>query len=373
MSGTTDKRILVVGPVPPPFGGIASLIEDIVHSDLARQYSFDVFERSAGFPPQVSGPISRNLFRFRRFARFFRKLRSARYHCVHIHSADPAFLGTTIFMFLARLAGVKVLLHLQGTDWEWFYPNAPLVRRLYTRVGFCFPTKILVLYSLWAEKIRTLCAWADVQVMRNFIPDTDPPHPMEVERTREHLDLDAGDFVVVSVGMVGKRKGSFEILKAVPRVVAEDDSVKFVFVGKEEKTGEMDQLTEIIETEKLHACVRMTGEIKRDAVPLHLAIADAFLLPSFVEGMPIAIIEAFRSGLPVISTRVNAIPDMIEDGVSGLLLNPGAPDEIAEAVLRLRRDDGLRRRLTKEAKRAFEEKFEVSRVIEELRTVYRNI
>lgn len=373
MSGTTDKRILVVGPVPPPFGGIASLIEDIVHSDLAEEYSFDVFERSAGFPPQVSGPISRNLFRFRRFANFFKKLRSGEYHCVHIHSADPAFLGTTIFMFLARLAEAKVLLHMQGTDWEGFYPNAPLVRRLYTRIGICLPTKILVLYSLWTEKIRSLCALADVQVMRNFIPPTDPPDPVEVERAREFLDLDAGDFVVVSVGTVGKRKGSFEILKAVPRVVGEDDSVRFVFVGKEEHSGEMDQLTEVIEREKLHRWVRMTGEIQRDAVPLYLAIADAFLLPSFVEGMPIAIIEAFRSGLPVISTRVNAIPDMIEDEVSGLLINPGAPHEIAEAVLRLRRDDGLRQRLAKEAKRGFDEKFERSRVIEELGAVYRAI
>jgi glycosyltransferase involved in cell wall biosynthesis len=95
-----------------------------------------------------------------------------------------------------------------------------------------------------------------------------------------------------------------------------------------------------------------------------------FLLPSFIEGMPISIIEAMQWGVPVIATRVAAIPDMIEDEVSGLLIHPGKPDEIASAVLRVRRDSALRQQLSQGGKKVFGERFEFSRGIERIRHLY---
>jgi glycosyltransferase involved in cell wall biosynthesis len=149
--------------------------------------------------------------------------------------------------------------------------------------------------------------------------------------------------------------------------------VRFVFVGAEEKVGEMKQLMEFVRREKLAPWVVFAGGVEREKVPIYLGLANVFLLPSFDEGMPVAIIEAMRGGVPVISTRVAAIPDMIEDGASGLLINPGAPEEIAEAVLRIRRDPSLRARLAEGGKKVFDEKFEFSRGIEEIRNLYRSI
>jgi hypothetical protein len=129
------EKILTVGPVPPPYGGIASLMDEIIHSDLSSEFEFEVFDRSRGFPLYAKGPMTRNIFRLKRFLAFFKKVLTRRYHCVHIHSADPVFLGTTIFMILARLAGVKVLLHMQGTHWGDFYGSASTFRKFYTRIG----------------------------------------------------------------------------------------------------------------------------------------------------------------------------------------------------------------------------------------------
>ena len=77
-----------------------------------------------------------------------------------------------------------------------------------------------------------------------------------------------------------------------------------------------------------------------------------------------------RSGLPIISTLVAGIPDMIDNGVSGLLINPGAPDEIAEAVLLLKRDKKSSRQSGRRREGRFEEKFEFSKGIEEIRVLY---
>ncbi len=363
----------MVGPVPPPYGGIASLMDDIIHSELSTEYSFEVFERSAGFPADAQGFWRRNIFRLRRFANFFRKVISGRFSFVHIHSADPAFLGTTILMLLARAAGVKILLHMQGTDWDSFYPDAPWYRRLYTRFGLYLPHTILVLYSLWCDNIKNLGTPARVLILRNLIHSVAPPLHDEVEFTRKSLHLMPDDFVVVTVGTVGWRKGSFEILKAVPQVVSKEPSVRFVMVGGEEKPGEWDELTQIVSRDHLEPWVRMTGEVVREKIPLYLALADVFLLPSFIEGMPVAIIEAMRSGLPVIATRVNAIPDMMEHEISGILINPGNSDEIAGAVLELKTNPMLRDKIALGARSSFNEKFEFSRGLENLRTFYRDL
>jgi glycosyltransferase involved in cell wall biosynthesis len=363
----------MVGPVPPPYGGIASLMDDIVHSDLSNEYSFEVFERSGVFPPEAQGFLGKNRFRLKRFINFFRKVMSRRYSIVHIHSADPAFLGTTILMLLAHVAGVKILLHMQGTDWDSFYPEAPWFTKLYTRFGLRLPDTILVLYPLWEDNIKRLGTRSRVTILRNLIHDAPPPPYEDIEQLESALDLTPENFTVVTVGTVGWRKGSFEILKAVQKVVSAEPSIKFILVGGQEKPGEWDQLTEIVARENLGAWVHMTDEIEREKIPLYLALADVFLLPSYIEGMPVAIIEAMRSGLPVISTRVNAIPDMMEDEISGILINPGNSDEIAGSVLKLKRDSVLRNRIALGARSAFEEKFEFSRGLENLRTFYRDL
>lgn len=292
---------------------------------------------------------------------------------VHIHSADPAFLGTTILMGLSRLARAPILLHMHGTEWEAFYPEAPLFRKLYTRLGLLLPHRIIVLYALWQKELERLRVPAAVEVLPNFIHRSEPPTLDRQEDARRWLELEENSFVVVTVGTVGWRKGSFDILKAIPQVVEQDTSVRFVLAGGEEKPGEWDQLMEIVKSRRLDSWVRFTGEVPRERIQGILAVGHVFLLPSYIEGMPIAIIEAMRGGLPVISTRVNAIPEVIENGVSGILIDPGDPRAIAEAVLTLRGNPSLRERLSRGATQAFEERFELTRAMDRLRAVYEQV
>lgn len=361
----------MVGPVPPPTGGIASVMQDIVDSELASEFHFEVFARS-DFPPDLPGTTARNVFRLRRLQKFYARLRSGKYYLVHIHSPDEAFFGSIAFMLFARLTHTLVLLHMHGTDWDEFYTRKSFVRKIYTKYGLYLADQIAALYSQWAQNVRQLCPTAKVQVLRNLVHRQEPPEPAAVQRLREELGLGPEIFVVLTVGYVGWRKGSFEILKAVPQIVARDDSIRFVFVGSEENPGEMAQLLDQVEKQGLQRWVTFTGEVVREKVGLFYGLADIYLLPSFIEGMPISIIEALRSALPVISTRIAGIPDMIEPGVSGLLIEPGAPDAIAQAVLALKNDPELRKRLAAGAKRTFEEKFEFSKGIEELRKLYRS-
>lgn len=370
------ERVLMVGPVPPPFGGIASIIDDLVHSTLQDDYEIEIFERipREKFPSYARGPIKASVFSLKRFMRFFKELRRGKFNLAHIHSSDTAeFLGTTVFMLLARVAGCKVLLHIQGGDWNEFYTYNSLFRKLYTRLGLYVPDAIVVVHAEWIDKIKQMHPDANVRVIRNLLHDQDSPDPAEVKKLRTSLGLSKDDFVVVTVGAVGWRKGTFEILKAIPQVDSEEDSIRFVLVGGESKAGDMAQLKRVIEIEKLEKWVQLTGEVERDKVPLYLALGDLFLLPSFIEGMPVSIIEAMRSGLPAISTRVQGIPDVVVNGVTGMLIDSGSPEQMAANILLLKRDQQLRGKMAEEAKRVFRERFEFSKGVDEFRDLYKEM
>jgi len=351
-------------------------MDDLVHSSLQDDYEIEVFERipREKFPPQARAGIRASIFRFKRFVRFFKELRRGKHRLVHIHSSDTSeFIGTTVFMLLARLAGSKVLLHIQGGDWTEFYTYHSLLRKLWTKVGLYVPDGIVVVHTEWIDRIKEMFPAANVRIIRNLLHDQKPPDPAKVEEMRENLGLSSDNFVVVSVGSVGWRKGTFETLRAIPQVVSEDDTVRFVLVGGESKPGDMAKLKKGIENEKLGTWVQLAGEVERDKISLYLALGDVFLLPSFIEGMPVSIIEAMRSGLPVISTRVQGIPDVVVDGVTGILIEPGNPSQIAGNVLLLKQNERLRKKMAEAAKRVFYDRFEFSKGIEELRVLYRGI
>jgi glycosyltransferase involved in cell wall biosynthesis len=363
----------MVGPVPPPYGGIASVMDSITHSKLADEYSFDILNKSDLFAPNISGRMERNVLRIKRWLLLFSKIVAGDYAFVHMHGSVRAFKGVTLWLCIARLAGAKILLHLHGTSWERFYTEVSAFRKLVVRLGLWLPAVTIVLYAEWVEGIKKLVPGARIRVINNLIRFSPPPSASEVERTRNGLELSEKDFIVVSVGTVGWRKGTFEILKAVPLVISQDDSVRFLLVGGEEYPGQMAQLTEQVNQGQLGKWVRLPGEIPQELVSVVLAMSDVFLLPSYIEGMPVAIIEAMRSEIAIISTSVGAIPDMIVNGVSGLLINPGSPEEIAQAVLKLKQNERLRKRLAAGARETFDKNYEVSKGIGELAEIYKTM
>lgn len=96
---------------------------------------------------------------------------------------------------------------------------------------------------------------------------------------------------------------------------------------------------------KLGARIRFTGCLSQDGVAAELARADALVLPSFAERVPIVLMEAIASSLPVISTRIAGIPELVEDGVSDFLTPPGAAESLARAIAVLAADPELRSRM----------------------------
>jgi glycosyltransferase involved in cell wall biosynthesis len=261
------KKVLMVGPVPPPFGGIAAVVEDIISSELNRDYQFKVFNKSE-IP--VSGFIKRVLFRLERLWAFMKEIRMFRPDFMHIHSADPAFMGTMIFVIIAKLFGLKVLAHLHGTDWDDFYTNQSSIKRKGIKFGLCIPDKVVVLYKKWAEKIREIDRVIDVHIIRNLIHLPKKEDPEVLIQIRESLDI-LNKKAILTIGSVGFRKGSFDIIKTVPIVLKHTADVVFVIVGGGENPGEFEKACSMVQDENILKNCKLVGEVERRQVTPILA------------------------------------------------------------------------------------------------------
>jgi colanic acid/amylovoran biosynthesis glycosyltransferase len=107
--------------------------------------------------------------------------------------------------------------------------------------------------------------------------------------------------------------------------------------------------------------VRWLGAVGQDEIRRHYAEADAFCLPSFAEGVPVVLMEAMATALPVVATRIAGIPELIEDGESGLLVAPARSDELADALTRLAGSPELRSQLGQRGRRAVIDGYDAGR------------
>jgi glycosyltransferase involved in cell wall biosynthesis len=141
-----------------------------------------------------------------------------------------------------------------------------------------------------------------------------------------------GALRVLSVGQLSERKGHPVLLQAVAAARARGADVRLTLVGDGPLREDLGRLAGAL---GIDGAVDLAGAIGHDRLADLYRAADAFCLASFAEGVPVVLMEAMASGLPVIATRVMGVPELVEDGVSGLLVAPGRPDAIADALVRL--------------------------------------
>lgn len=149
------------------------------------------------------------------------------------------------------------------------------------------------------------------------------------EAARQHLNLPAWCGPVIgSVGRLTRQKGYEVLLAAAPRVLDRFSNVCFVIVGG----GELaDALAAQARALGIANHVYFTGV--RDDIEAILPAFDLFVSSSLWEGLPTVVLEAMASGIPVAATRVSGTEELIEDGVSGILVAPGDPVQLADAIL----------------------------------------
>lgn len=202
-----------------------------------------------------------------------------------------------------------------------------------------------------------------VQVQRFIDPD-----PASTEQLREAWGIQPRTHLIGTVGRFVPPKGHTYLLDAIVRLQSQFPDVKTLVVGDGALLRPMEEKAQAL---GLSDAVVFTG-IRRD-VPEILALLDVFVLPSLWEGLPIALLEAMAAGLPVVATRVGGVPEVVEDGVTGLLVPPRDPDALAEAITRLLRDPDLRCKMGQAGRERVESEFSVEKMVRKTETLYEEV
>jgi glycosyltransferase involved in cell wall biosynthesis len=188
------------------------------------------------------------------------------------------------------------------------------------------------------------------------------------DAVRRELGLAPGDAVVGLVARVVPHKGHMEFLEAARRIAAEFPSARFLIVGRPEGGYER----------AVAARIRELGLESRARVFQHdgnifdiMGVLDLYVLPSYSESLPNAVVEAMWMETPVIATRITGLPEAVVDGETGFLIPTGDPQAIYEKMKVLLSDPGLRRRMGKAGRRFAEERFSPSALGDGALSVYR--
>lgn len=173
--------------------------------------------------------------------------------------------------------------------------------------------------------------------------------------------------IVGNLSALADHKDYPTFIRTAAKVIAVDPSVHFIIAGK---GNEESRITKMISDLNLHANVHMLGF--RDDIVEVMKSLDVFLITSVTEGLGTIVLEAFAAGVPVVATRAGGIPEMVEDGVTGLLAPIGDADALAAATMRILNDPDLGKQLSHNASQKVQE-FSYQATAEKTLSIYRNL
>ena len=275
---------------------------------------------------------------------------------LHVHCASRAsFWRKSLFMALALAARWPVILHLHGGGFAHFYDEecGPL-RRAWVRFFLDRAAAIVVVSDRWAAWMKRVSSNPRVVTITNAVR-----LPAIAPARREPA-------LVVFAGRCSEAKGIYDLLQAALALRREIPKLRIECAGD----GDLDEVERALASLGLADRVLVHGWVgprRRDEL---LARAAIFVLPSHAEGLPMSVLEAMAAGCPVIAASVGGLPDVIRDGVNGLLIPAGDTQALAAAIRRLVDDPSFARKLGAAARATIAARFTTETMLERLGEVY---
>ena len=330
VTATTPRRVLVVGPLPPPNGGMALQTEALVRQLRQEGLAVEVVANNAAYQPAWIGrvPVLRAVFRLLPYLwRLWRG--SGRADLVHVlgNSGWAWYLFAAPALHICHWRRTPVLLNYRGGLAEPFFAQAwSRVRRsLQHADALAVPTEFL--QQVFAG--RSVRAEIVPNILDNqlFQPARETPQRLHIVVTRNLEPLYDNASAIRAFALIKQQ---------VP-----DAQLTLAGEGPERSA-----LQALVETLQLHDSVHFAGRLPREQIASLLQSARVVLNPSTADNSPNSLIEAMAAGVPIVSTAVGGVPQLCRPDREALLVASGDVDAMATAILRLHRDEALRRQLT---------------------------
>ncbi|URN84120.1 glycosyltransferase family 4 protein [Acetobacterium wieringae] len=250
---------------------------------------------------------------------------------VHIHSSFGAsFYRKAPFVFLASKVNLFIINHVHGADFNEFFVNVNKNRkkRIESLYKKCDVT--IALSDEWKENLSKIVEKEKIEIIENY------------SILQHNIKFDREEKRVLFLGFLCERKGCFDIPEVIYRVRQSITDVKFVLAGSGDKE-DMNLIKRYIERYDISAYCEFPGWVRGREKEELLSQASLFFLPSYNEGMPMAILDAMGYGLPIVSTSVGGIEKIVHNGENGFVFGPGDIEGFAKAIIKILSNDEYRK------------------------------
>lgn len=275
---------------------------------------------------------------------------------VHIHMSEPpSAIRKCLFLPFAKLLGKKVIVHFHA-----FSPETTINGKYQKIYKYLFKEAdcVIVLSQLWEKYVNDVFHLGDkIKVIYN---------PCTTEILKEEY---VKKNQILFAGTVNARKGYADMIKAFAKIAREYSDWKIVFAGN----GEVQQGEELAKSLGIESQTVFLGWVNGKAKDKAFKESEIFCLPSYAEGFPMAVLDAWAYGLPVITTPVGGIPDIAEDGKNMLLFNAGDTEKLAYNMKTLIDNEDLRNQIINESIKLAKTTFNIDTINKQIESLYQEL
>jgi len=342
----------MIGTNPTGRGGVASVVTVLKEVGFFEQHNIRYVASHA-----EGSKLTKLFIYWQAILALLLFCRSNRGGIVHVHAASRAsFYRKSLLLALARVLGCKTIFHLHGAEFQQFAVHeSGRHMQWWIRRTLRKSTRVIALSKSWADFLADYSPGSQIEVVPNSVKMPDPVLCFQPESGR-----------IVFLGRAEKRKGIFELLKAVALLKSSIPEIKLAVGGD----GDLQVVQAAIQELGISECVEILGWIGPIQKHQELARASVFALPSYDEGLPMAMLEAMAAAKAIVVTPVGGIPETVEDGKNGLLVSPGDENGLAGALGRVLNDADLRRLLGINARNTIRDRYSTDVVISKLSALY---
>jgi glycosyltransferase involved in cell wall biosynthesis len=302
----SDKILTVGTPYKEFKGGISIVIN--TYSKYFERFNF-----LSSYKRSKSKLVVAFYYPYFVFKLFFYLLFKRQIKIVHIHGAAKGSIYRKygVFFISKYIFGKKVIYHSHGSELKEFYRDSSDRIKKFLKHFFCSADMVICLSQQWKEFFVETFGVKQIAILENIVERNNAIKP----------EFTPGSPVTfLFLGLIGARKGLFDLLDVLKdnRAVFEG-KINLLIGGR----GEVKRLEDYIAENNMQSMVKFEGWIIGEKKIELLAKADVYTLPSYNEGLPISILEALSYKLPILTTLIGGIPEVVKEDWNGFLITPG--------------------------------------------------
>lgn len=368
---SNKKTILIIGPLAPPVGGMAISLENLLNSDLKNRYDLLVLDITGKRTRTKSSVLVGFFYQIYLIFKLISILIQRKPTIVHVQMASFLyFYRRSLDIVICKLFGKKVIFHLRGGRFVEFYNKSSFLGKFFIKFILNISDRVIALSKFWYDFFVGIMNDERIIIVPNGVFCSNFKTVTNQKKELGFLDY---NILVLFIGPIGRRKGTFDMLDAVPIIINKVKNLDFIFCGTGEFAGEIEQFLDSIKKRKLSTYIKYEEKIYGQKLFDYYLSSDIFVLPSYAENLPNSVLEAMAAGLPVVVSDVGAIPEIVKDGVNGFLVKPGDINSIAEKIIKLAEDKDLRKLMGRRNLEIVKEKYDMPIIAEKVDKIYQEL